>query len=364
MAAWQSIAIVTALSTCLVILISTSIVSLIAPSFTLDQDELEQVSGYYGPGSTAAWLLLAFSNHEFLLYGRLMLRYFIPEPGIYTAYYTLKVDSTIIGTAAYSLVALGDLFVQLAKRPYLNTKVRRTMITVTFPSDGLTTKSIQAPLAVMYLTSALSSAALIPHFFYFANEVLIEESVSRKGLLPFTRRRKLRLAFWALMYSTSQLVISNFAPDLRPSIYGGIQDYVCFGAALIVVLGLFLTNLHDSGRLWSYFASAGCFFLLFCRLFVKLRLKEELPCGIAWPQSAAKFSDLDQAAAVGVALVGIGASMTRWLLRRHDPRDDGREKDGASIPTPIAAAQTLSGPEADEIDVTDAARILGVDGGV
>lgn len=354
MTTWQNFMIITIFSCCLFILILTPIVSLTAPAFTISSESLENVSEYYGPGSVAAWILLALSNFEFLFYGRILLMYIIPGPSILTEYFTMKIDSTIIGTAAYSMVAFGDLLLKVIRHASEPINRRRAVVSFTNTNDpSHVVDDIQAQVSVMYLTSAISSAAFIPHFFYVATEHLAKTEVSPKRLTHFTRRRRLRLSFWAVMFTVSQLVMST--QNLQPSGYGQFQDNICSLATLIIVGLLFYMDLENSGRLWSFLASAGCFFLVFLKVFVKINLYKGVPFGLAWPQSSARISDLDQAAAVAVALIAIGASFLRWCLRRSGSDQAENMDEEQAEPSSSHVTASISAPRlSDEIDVTDA----------
>lgn len=319
------------LAKALIVLVPPTLIAFIAllllmPSFPLDPDDLATVSGFYGPGSTTAWLVLVFSNTEMSLSHRLLWSatkgLISRTPGNELAQTLgkdlarLGFDATMLGTMAFSIVAFVDLIVQTARNAPPDPSGSQNS-----PSSYAT---IQAQLAVMHLTSAICVLAALSHLCYWTATILVEESEFDLVNLPeFTkmrRERKLRFWLWVALFVMAQLGMSLYCSLMESRRLADLQRQVSWavpGTAFVV------WAMDEKGWVKRVGKIVVGFVLLAWRMSMRGMVGDKVPVGFAWPRSAARMSDLDQAAAVVVALATLVLPWVKYGLTGWKAEEGG-----------------------------------------
>lgn len=295
--------------------------SMIMPKFDLPPETLASVSGYYGPGSVAAWLVLAFSNSEFMVLIKVISRLMTGRiPLSIDDVYDLKVDTAIIGTLAYPLVAYVDLTIQI-------------IAALKSEKSWLIEHRIEAQLAVAHLSSAVSVLAMIAHYYFLLIYLLIntDENFERTYPGPMMRKRRARLAMWTTIFMSSQICIAILSFKFRATAIKSLKHYSSMMVVTILATTLLIPDGESEGGSTKIAWAFCCILFLLLLPSVNFHVGKEFDMRFPWPQSPARLSDLDQASALAVSLCTTLASLAKWVARqveknRTSSAESGDEK--------------------------------------
>lgn len=278
---------------------------LVMPDFSLSPTAFDNVSRYYGPGPVTAWLVLSLGNSEFKFLLKFVWRRLRRQKAISVDDFDSKLDFTFVGTVAYPLVAFTDLIIQIA---------------TSFRSRSLAqsaSMTLDAQLSVLHLSSAVSTVALGVHVFCLQDTFQDdnESDFDRKRHEKCRRKRKIRLALWSMVFVCSQICLSIINFSLRSRTIANLKYYSKHYA--MGLLGLVVLSPDSAtGRNWKSFAWIA-FIVVFLQgvPMINLDVHEKVGVRLAFPRTSAKISDLDQAAALALALCTLGLSVAGSMTR-------------------------------------------------
>ena len=283
-----------------VIALASLLVWLLMPNAEIGEDMLAEVSGYYGPGSVFAWLLLSINNIEirtlaaWLWRGLPFRKEQAPERVLYqTQGSKYNVDMTLFGSIAYPFVALGDIITRCSGNS---------------ARPACAQSRIEAPLAVVQMALTMS---------IYAN--MGDIMISSKVVNCNSGRTLVWRCTWivAMIASTS----ADHTADwwLRLFFQGWLTALGFFGVGSVrpddpdfppVSFKLCSHTLRIFMYIFGFAALAS----------LTTDSQGKKPWRIAFPRSSARITDLDQAAALAIALFTLGIPFMRLTFRRSRSR--------------------------------------------
>lgn len=282
----------------------------------LDDKTLASISGYYGPGSCLAWIVVLLTNVEFVVYVKVLYRVWKREQLFKDEdILEFQIDPTIISSLAYPIVAMGHYLKVYHPHP-----------------DN--EETIQPQVAVMHLTIF---ASLLAIFTYLPYGVLLWWLDATNMQHKHFSRKSFLLRFW-LWCITS--VFAIYLEMIRGNIYIILQG-LAFSTAFLLYMpsvdcygGSYVKFKGDCKYAAEIAVSTSCLAVGALLVTGALGFPEEIfPLKRAWtfafPQSSASLSDLDQAAALGVALFAVISGVVMSIKAR--PKDSSHSTRAQNI---------------------------------
>lgn len=277
----------------------------------LDKKTLASISGYYGPGSCLAWIVVLLTNVEFIVYAKILCRMWKREQLFKDEdILQFQIDPTIIGSLAYSVVATGHYY----KISHQN------------PNSGDSDQPQRAVMRLAFFASVLAIVTYLPY-----GVLLPWHSATHIQGKQFSHKSfHGRYMLW--------IVTSIFVtcPGLCEKLSFLIQDFVvwtapieCYGAPYVKRKELG-TNRNPAITLSRYLLGVKAIAIVLGILSEPFSLKRAWI--FAFPQSPASITDLDQAAALGVALFSVIAGVV--TSKKTQQKDKSRSTRAQNMELP------------------------------
>ncbi|KAK5085093.1 hypothetical protein LTR70_008681 [Exophiala xenobiotica] len=245
---------------------------LLFPGQEIDPGTFDALSGFYGPGSCCAWLLLILSNTEFKMCYTYFRRVFRGDLSIEdNDHHRTKVDAAIVGSVAYPFVAFVDF-------------VRRGE---TYHGYETTDAAIYAQVSIAQLAAAASKLAIAVLCFPPIYVSSFRLSLGAQ-MLEAVKILDILCIVWVAGWTAFEAG-EHKTPDLAQK------------AVALLGVGSFLLSAVSTA---SLIAS------------LSLGTNKMSSVRFAFPRSSAKLTDLDQAAALAIAVFTLVLSIIKAARTR------------------------------------------------